>query len=191
MKTHQTRTMKMLLSFRKKLWALLGCLLIHGAACTASADVWQDAAISHHCEGNDKIADAEVLKWAEAGCVECQSRQSLLAHQRLNHQSVSDAQVKEWSAKGCVVCQVKLPLVQHKAQDHDKLTETEIKEWAGKDCAECKKRLAVIKSHRCPSNAEIIQALPGTATHRELKKGYEQGCPRCKTNYLWWQKHHQ
>lgn len=30
---------------------------MQGVACATSSDAWQDSAVSHHCESNDKIAD--------------------------------------------------------------------------------------------------------------------------------------
>lgn len=205
MKTHQTGTMKMLLSFRKGLWPFMGYLLIHGAVCMASAEVRQDAAVSHHCEGNDKIADVvmtihHLQEGAEAGCPRCQATLAWLTSALVQPETADttppvaitqdDADAAPQADNNSPVRQLSDSLTDHRLTGHDGISDAEVIMWAEKGCAECQKRLPIINEHRCPTNAEVRQALPGTSAYRELKKGYEQGCPRCKTNYLLLLKRH-
>ncbi len=80
-------------------------------------------------------------------------------------------------------------------------THRDVQYGASLGCPRCRENLIwweerqqardeALRTHVCPSNAAVMNAIRGGATHKALIRGANAGCAKCRSNLNWWNKRH-
>lgn len=80
-------------------------------------------------------------------------------------------------------------------------THRDVQYGASLGCPRCRENLIwweerqqardeALRTHVCPSNADVKVAIRGSATHKALIRGANVGCAKCRANLNWWNKRH-